>query len=862
MATNRVGVLALLFVFLAAAGNASGDAPAFPATRTPTPPRIDGHLEDEVWSLATPITGFVQQEPDTGKPATERTIVKVLHDDDSIYFAAWLYDSRPVTAKLARRDSFLPADWFAVYLDTHHDHRSARMFRVNPSGVQRDSLLEDTDDEITSWDAVWYAAARITTEGWTAEIRIPYSQLRFPSLDTHVWGINFHREISRNNEYTRLVHVPRNETGFVSRFAHLTGIRGITPPRRLEVLPYVVTRARLDGAVDPQNPLVEGTEGEADAGLDVKYGLSSNLTLSVTLNPDFGQVEVDPAEVNLSEFELSFDERRPFFLEGADLFAFTGIPLFYSRRVGRIPQGAPAGDFDYVRRPTETTILGAAKLSGRTATGWSLGILNAVTAEESAHLVLDGVRRKSVVEPRTNYFAGRISRDFGDDTRVAAMLTSVHRRNPAHLDFLHDSAWTAGTDGYRFFGRRDYALRWALFGSRVNGSEAAITRTQRSASRYYQRPDAKHIELDPTRTSLSGWGGDVFFAKQTGKWQYGARTTANSPGLEINDAGFRTRVDTITGAFSGTYVDPQPRGRIRSRNSTVAWAHRYNFDGDHTLDRWFGSGGVVFSNYWSANYSWSNTRRYIDDRLTRGGPLGVQPRLSSGSVEFATDPRKPVAVEIEFQRDSGELDAYRREMEVELTWRPRTNLMVQFEPIFARWRDPLQFVTRVADPLATATYGARYVFAPVERREIELATRLDWAISRSLTVQLYMQPFVSSGDYIRFRELARPSSLDYHDYDDVAFDAASNRYTIDPDGDGTAQPFTIRNPDFNLRSMRGNLVTRWEFRPGSSVYVVWSQNRSATIDIGTLDFSRDLRALTDLPEDDVFLVKVSYWFGL
>ena len=380
----------------------AAEPPLFIATRTPAAPRIDGIPDEDVWQLASPISGFMQQDPDNGEPAREKTEVRILYDDDSIYVAAWMYDSAPVTAKLARRDAFLAADWFAIYLDTHHDHRTARMFRVNPVGVQRDSLLEESDEEDRSWDAVWYSASSITPDGWRTEMRIPYSQLRFPRLPAYVWGINFHREVARTNEYSRLVHVPRNESGFVPRFAHLTGIEGITPPRRLEMLPYAVARGHIDGDTDPANPLVESFERDEDVGLDLKYGLSSNLTLSLALNPDFGQVEADPAEVNLSQFELFFEERRPFFLESSDLFTFTGTDLFYSRRIGRSPQGAPDGTFDYAHIPNETTILVAEMLSGRTASGWSIGILDALTAEEHGTWIDDaGASHESVVEPMT-----------------------------------------------------------------------------------------------------------------------------------------------------------------------------------------------------------------------------------------------------------------------------------------------------------------------------------------------------------------------------------------------------------------------------------------------------------------------------
>lgn len=854
----------MLLACLSAKASTMGEAREYRALRTATPPRIDGVPDEPVWKLAPEIADFAQQEPDTGSAPTERTVVRVLYDDAAIYVAAWMHDAHPVTSKLARRDSFLSADWFAVYLDTHHDHRSAAMFRVNPAGVQRDAQVIESDDEDRSWDAVWDSAAVIGPGGWTAEMRIPYSQLRFPDRPHHVWGINFHREISRNNEYTRLVHVPRNESAFVARFAHLTGIEDIEPPRRLELLPYGVARTRVEASRAPDDPFANDGAIEIDGGLDAEYGLGSNLTLSLTLNPDFGQVEADPAELNLTEFELFFPERRPFFLEGAELFAFEGIDLLYSRRIGRAPQGS-LSNAEFEDLPEQTTILGALKLTGRTAGGWRVGVLDAVTREESAQFRAGGSEQSVTVEPAANYFAGRLSRDLGQSGRVGMMLTRVRRDVPSHLP-LHDSAYSGGIDGVHYFGNRDYRLVWSAFGSRVSGSRGTIARTQRSPVRYFQRPDADHLRFDPERTSLSGYGGLLFFEKRTGQWRYIGRVAGFSPGLEINDIGFKTTVDTLTVTANGAYVDPTPRGRIRHRDAGLTYVAQTSFGGEKKLERILATGAVQFSNYWEFSSVLRYEGSYFDDRATRGGPLVKTPWSTSLEVSIESDRRRPVVAELQLEAGEGELGAYEREIALELTYRPRTNLTVGVEPAFVRALTPRQYVRTVADPLASKTYGMRFVFAPIERTELDLTTRVDWAPSRNLTLQLFVQPFIASGDYAGFRELDRPASLDYASYGidrgTVAYDAAANRYTIDPDGGGASQPFSLSNPDFNVRSLRGNAVVRWEFRPGSALYVVWSQNRSGRADLGSFDTGRDLDALAGLPADDVFLVKLSYWLGL
>ncbi|MBW3563657.1 MAG: carbohydrate binding family 9 domain-containing protein [Acidobacteria bacterium] len=833
------------------------------AVRTDETPRIDGELSERIWETAPAITDFVQQEPETGNAPTERTVVRFIYDDSALYVGASLRDSHPVTSKLARRDSYLASDWLAVYLDTHYDRRTARMFRVNPLGVQRDSLVVEEDEEDRSWDAVWTAATRVVDGGWTVEMRIPFAQLRFPERESHVWGFNVEREISRNNEVIRLVHVPRNETGFVKRFARLVGIESVNPPRRLEVLPYVVGRVGLRSADDPSNPFDGGTE-EMELGLDLEYGLSSNLTLTAALNPDFGQVEVDPAEVNLTAFELFYPERRPFFLEGADLLSFGGPSLFYSRRIGRSPQGRPAA-FDFAELPGQTTILGAAKITGRTESGWSIAALDAITEEEEAPFLLEGERDSAVVEPLTNYFVTRVSKDLSGAGQVSAMLTSVHRSGTTIQPELHDEAYSAGADGYQYFGEREYLLDWSAYGSYVAGSAESILRTQRSSARYFQRPDATHLEIDPGRTSLTGWGGSMRFRKVSGNLRYTLTGLAASPELEINDAGFLGRVDEWASLNSIAWVDPVPRGRLRSRSYILWKIDRFNFGGDHLLDRSMGIVRFTYSNYWQTSWRVIHDAKAFDDRSTRGGPLIRTPSNTFYQASVSTDFRKRWYGTLRGNIEHGGMDLEARRLNVEVSYRPSPAMTMSVGPSWSQVRFPYQHVRTVADSTAGHTFGSRYVFAPIERKTLELATRFDWAISRTLTLELFLQPFVSSGDYLEFRELERPSSRDYDSYSeigDVSFDEEANRYTIDPDGSGPAQPFSFQNPDFNVRSLRGNVVVRWEFRPGSAAYLVWTQNRAERALVGDFDAGRDFDALLGLDADDVILVKVSYWLGL
>jgi len=491
----------------------------------------------------------------------------VVYDDNAIYIGAHLHDSQRVTSRLGRRDTAIESDWFRVYIDPHLDRRSGATFQVNPANVQYDAALSSDSLSDANWDAVWSSATKIAADGWSVEMRIPFSQLRFPERPAHTWGIHFTRLLSRRNELSALTHIPKDAAGYVSRFARLTGIEGIHSGRALEVLPYTVARADRGFTSDTR---------ALDAGVDVKYALTSNLTLTGTINPDFGQVEVDPARINLSEFELFFPEKRPFFVEGASLFEedvvsnhifafnYTQPSLFYSRRIGRVPQGNAFFSVDGA--PEETTILGAGKITGKTASGWTVAALDAVTGREEAG--------GTTLEPLTNYAVARVAKDFGEKSSAGFRVTSVQRDLSAELQpLLRSGATSAAADGYRVFGDSVYVLQWFAAATHVTGSPEAILRTQRSSARYYQRPDAGHVEIDPSRTSLDGFGGRVLFAKHAGKWQYNVQAEGYSPGFEPNDWGScRGAIFSRRTRWSCTSIRFRGSGRAAARSGPASFS--------------------------------------------------------------------------------------------------------------------------------------------------------------------------------------------------------------------------------------------------------------------------------------------------
>jgi hypothetical protein len=854
--------------------------PEFRAMRAERAPSIDGDLSDPAWNSAPEITGFIQRDPDEGKPATQQSFVKVVYDDHAIYIGARLDDDGPVTSRLGRRDSELQSDWFRVYLDPHDDHQTGASFWVNPANVQVDMVLYNDGWDDWNWDGVWESATQISESGWTVEMRIPYSQLRFPNRPRHTWGVNFIRRVSRLNEQSGLVYVPKNESGFVSRFAHLTGMEGIKAARSLELLPYAVTRADLSTSVAAADPFNSSPDFFGDVGLDLKYRLTSNLTLTGTINPDFGQVEVDPAVLNLSEFELFFPEKRPFFVEGSSLFEFgrggsnnnfniNFFPpsFFYSRRIGRSPQGTSNLSYDFLDAPDQTTILGAAKITGKTGNGWTVAALDALTASEKAWYELESVRGRSEVEPMTNYLVTRIAKDSGEKGRIGFLVTSVNRDLPAELNYLRENAFTGGVDGYWAFGKRDVILEWFAGGTYVSGSEDAIQRTQSSSAHYYQRPDAGHVELDPTRTSLAGYGGRVTLAKQTGKWKYNLQAQSYSPGYETNDVGFLQRADATSTHGVVLYNNPDPWKRTRSRNFWVAHYQNYNWDGDVIGRGTLGDGFTSFQNYSYLCYWGGRNISAYDDRATRGGPVIGRPSTWWAGSCLGSDERKKLSAEIWSEVSGNSEGGDNQSVGLIFNYRPTSNLSVQLRPIYRQQEVFQQYVTTVADPSAVATFGNRYVFGEIDQRTFEMGTRVDWTFTSRLSLQLYLQPFIAAGDFHTFKEVERTRSISYRRYGQdggstLSYDPEANRYFADPDGPGGAAGFSFDNPDFKLRSLRANAILRWQFRPGSALYVVWNENRAAELDRGDFRFGRDLSDTFRADSDDVFLVKFSYYIGL
>jgi hypothetical protein len=847
---------------------------------------LDGRLDDAAWQTAAFARDqFTQSWPNPGQPGTEATEVRVLYDDDAIYVGMRMFDSRPdsIAAQLARRDAQgIYSDWAHVIIDSYHDRRTAFRFTVNPKGVQKDVYNSNDNQEDSNWDAVWDVATRVDSLGWVAEYRIPLSQLRFgdaPKGEERLWGFQVMRDIARKNERVAFNPWQPDGSGFVSRFGQLTGIADLRQPQRLEVLPYASAKVtRAPGNVS--DPFYRKTDAVPNMGADVRYGLPGGLTLSATINPDFGQVEVDPATVNLSAFETFYPEKRPFFLEGADVFNFGqlrrhndygGQTFFYTRRIGRAPSRYPSGgSIAFVDMPEQTRIAGAAKVTGRKGP-WTIGILDALTAEEQADVAgLSGaIDSATTVEPMTNFLAGRLRRDARKgQTVIGSMMTLINRQqSPLFTNMLSTSAGFGGVDFEHRWAKGKYVISGFGLGSQVNASAPVIAAIQRAPAHYFQRPDAERLSYDPTRTRLTGYYNEVAIAKNG--QHFGSLAIKDvSPNFEINDVGFHGRVDYRAVSPFWGYQTNKKDSWSQSKFAGVWSNYVWNYDGTMIYHGYGGNANATFNNMWGGNIGFNASPRYFDDRLLRGGPVASRPSSFGVNANLWTDNRRKIwtnpYASVNRVADGGWTASGGLWTEA----RPTTTVRVTFNPNYFQQHANAQYVRTVADATADATYDNRYVFAGLDQTTFSLETRVELTFTSKLSLQSYIQPFVAVGRYQDFKEFTTPRQLDFAVYGQDRGTIAAGTdasgapiYTIDPDDAGAAAAFTVRNPNFNSHSLRGNAVLRWEYRPGSALFVVWQQQRSGAEAQFDFDAGRDVGAIFRERPTNIFMLKAAYWLS-
>ena len=843
---------------------------------------LDGILNDDIWNMVSWGGDFTAHFPNNGESPQRQTQFKILYDNEYLYVGFNCLDENPedIVKRMARRDRF-PGDWVEINIDSYYDLSTAFSFTTSVSGVKGDEFVTGNGNNWdTNWNPIWYAETHINESGWTAEIKIPLSQLRYGDKEDHIWGFNVMRRDFRADERSTFQWIPQNASGWVSNFAELHGINGIKPQRQIEIQPYIVSGVSTFEKEDG-NPYADGTDLINNIGLDGKVGVTSDLTLDFTVNPDFGQVEADPSALNLDGFQIFFDERRPFFIENANLFSFnvsrveaggnfTNDNLFYSRRIGRRPRGGfdvPSGAFTNV--PDNTSILGAAKFSGKTKDGWSIGLLETLTAEESAKINLDGNETSAIVEPLTNYFVGRLSKDIKQgESVIGGTFTAVNR----HLDGTgledqyHNKAYSGGIDLLHTWKNRQWQLRGNFVFSNVNGTANKIADTQTSFEHYYQRPDGGHLTLDENRTNLFGHGGTVTIANYGGpdNMSFQGGVTWRSPGLELNDVGFMNTADEINHFFWAGYRAPKPFGIFRRLNLNYNHFLRWDYGGNHTYTSFAPNFHAGFNNFWNLSMGANIELKDISTRALFGGPSLRQSRGMYNWIWIGSDQRKDIQVSVNggmynaWGNDKGSVKV--RNLSMRVFAQPSNAVSISVGPRYF-------YQDRALQNVAFDEYNGedRYITGRVIQKTLSMSIRANFNLTPNFTFEYWGQPFISKGEYTEYKFITDPlaSVFDdrYHMYEtrEISTDEEQREYYIDENMDGNID-YSFGNPDFNFMQWRSNMVLRWEYIPGSEFFLVWSQSTTTSGDPQDGLFQSLSDNLFSESFNNTFLMKLTYRF--
>lgn len=843
---------------------------------------LDGKIDEPAWNKVEWGTDFRQYEPDPGEKSQQRSAFKILYDDKFLYVAFRAYDTSPdsIIARMGRRDEF-PGDWMEINIDSYDDKRTAFSFTLSVSGVRNDEFVSnDGSNWDDSWNPIWFAKTNVDEEGWTGEVKIPFSQLRYGNEEVKVWGIQVTRRLFRNEERSTWQYIPRNSGVWVSGFGELHGLEGIPPQRQIEIAPYAVAKHERYEK-EPGNPFADGRDSELNVGLDGKVAVTSDLILDFTINPDFGQVEADPSAVRIDGFQNFFEERRPFFIESRNIFdyqvtgSFAGGDydsdlLFYSRRIGGSPHGYPdLGASEYADIPENTSILGAAKFSGKTQKGWSIGVLESVTQRENATIDNNGERRQEVVEPLSNYFVGRIQRDYDKgNTVIGGILTSVNREDELN-NTLHKSAYSGGVDFLYYWKDRTWFLKGKFIFSNVQGSAETIANTQRSFEHLFQRTNADHLEVDETRTSLTGTGGNFAVAKiggpqgklgQVFKFQSGI--TWRSPELEMNDIGFMLTTDEINHYTWMGLQFQKPFSIFRQMQVNYNHYSRWDFGGQFLFQAFNVNGNANFKNNWQAGTGLTYNPLEISNNALRGGSSLRKPPGMAHWMWIGSDSRKKLFVNINTFNAWGFNNTVKSN---------NLNLFARLQAMDALsfsvgasyshyWRKQDQWVSEV-----DYNGQSRIIVSAVDQNTLAFTLRFNYNVTPDLTIQYYGQPFITRPKYKNFGFVADPLNKDYDKrfvrFSEGQISFEDDQFAVDENQDGSAD-YSFGKPDFNFVQFRSNLVIRWEYIAGSELFLVWSQaNTPNSFDDLTSPLGDSLFSnIFNEQGRNIFLVKMTYRF--
>jgi len=839
-------------------------------------PIVDGILNDAIWLKGVWQGGFIQREPLEGSKPSQNTEFQIIYDNNFLYIAIKAYDSSPdsVSYMVSRRDE-IDGDAVGLAIDSYNDKKTAFGFWVNAAGVKKDFIItEDGNNEDANWDPIWWVKTSKTHDGWTAEMKIPLNQLRFANIGDLTWGLQVGRYYFRKQEASYWQFIPKDASGWVHNFGEINGLKGLTPRRQVEVAPYLVTKTE-SFQKEEGNPFMTGRRNSVNVGLDAKIGLSNNFTLDLTVNPDFGQVEADPSIINLTAYEIYFPEKRPFFIEGSNLFSFNmqsgdgdqaSENLFYSRRIGRSPNlNRDTRDNEYVYTPANTTILGAAKVSGRNNNGLSVGLLESVTSNSWASIEYNDKRNHELIEPLTSYFVGSLKKEYNKgNTVVNGIFTSTNRQlTTTTEDYFHKNAFTGGVHLEHYWNNRNYYVSGKAYMSYVDGTKEAILLTQTSPARYFQRSNLKYEHVDSSRTSLTGNGGIVEFGKTgEGHVRFMTFVSWKSPMLEVNDIGYSQNVDDI---FQVAWVGIRfwkPVFIFKSININFNQWSGWNFGGQSAY-----SGGNVnfnfqFKNYWGIGSGINRNGENLSSGALWGGPTLKTPGNWNNWYNIYSDERKSLIVAFGGSNVWGDLNSrVYHEYFGSISYRPSKKIQLTLSPDFTISSRKLQYFTDL-----DWNSNKRYIVASLRNKEYVLSFRVQYSINPELTIQYYARPYLTSGKYSEYKMITDPLASKFKDRfstytsSQISYDAVNGEFNIDENTDGTTD-YSFSKSDFNFIDLQSNLIVRWEYRPGSTLFFVWTMGKQNSYDTYSTSIGRDVDNLFTSYPHNIFLLKFSYRFN-
>jgi Domain of unknown function (DUF5916) len=843
--------------------------PVYTTTRLSTAkPVIDGKLDDDCWTKGTWAGNFTQWIPKEGAKPTYPTELNIQYDDRNLYVAFRAYDGEPdkILRQADVRDAFT-GDMVGVNFDSYRDYRTGFEFTITAWGQKVDLVLFNPMNWDLNWNPVWKGKVGSEDSAWVAEYEIPLSQLRYSRKDEQVWGMHVWRWISRLQEESDWEIQSKTGPGMLYNFGELRGIRGLKKSHRLEIMPYTLGDLKTM-KTEPGNPFADkGKVWGGNAGLDAKIGISSNFTVDLTVNPDFGQVESDPSVMNLTMFETFYEEKRPFFLEGLTIFdyKFDNQSLFYSRRIGHSPSRLVSpNDNLFVKSPDKTSILSAVKFSGTTSRGLSVGLIQSVTANEFARLSdRDGNRTSTKVEPLTSYTVARIQKGYkAGNTVVGGIATSTNRFiEDKNLESLSSDAYTGGLDLLHHWKDKEFFIDARLIGSYINGSKEAIALLQQSSARYYQRPGAYYLKYDTTATHLSGWGGKFKIGKGSkGLWRYSTGATWLSPGLELNDLGYMNTADEINQENVVSYLINQPVSIFRTYNISLEQFNTWNFHGAYLGSGAHFSFTAEFKNQWSFAANLIYHSKTLDTKVLRGGFDMIMPHKITSFGSLHTDPAKKVTAGLAYSYEyTGNNSAVNYQIQPGIDYRPINNLKIRVTADYTDNHDLLQYIAT-----SSAVPGNRYILGTIDQKTLGLTFRVDLNLIPEFSIQYYGSPFISRGSYSQLKYVTDPKAKVFGDRFEVYQNPvlSEGSYQLYDYANGPRIDYSISDPDFNFHEFRSNLVAKWEYRLGSFIYLVWSSHKSGYTNASHASIGESYKQLRGIFPNNIFLIKLNYWFSL